>query len=57
MTEPGAGGGSATKAVRKTPEQELIRIAALRSYTLMRWTVNKGSHAVRINYSDQEGYH
>jgi catechol 2,3-dioxygenase-like lactoylglutathione lyase family enzyme len=25
----------------------------LRTYTLMRWTVNEGSYGVRINYSDQ----
>jgi uncharacterized protein YciI len=27
--------------------------AGLRSYTLRRWTVNEGSYAVRVNYSDQ----
>jgi uncharacterized protein YciI len=25
----------------------------LRTYTLMRWTVNEGSYTVRVNYSDQ----
>ncbi len=25
----------------------------LRSYTLMRWTINEGSYGVRVNYSDQ----
>ena len=38
---------------RAIADADPLHKAGLRSYTLMRWTVNEGSYAVRINYSDQ----
>jgi uncharacterized protein YciI len=38
---------------RAIADADPLHKAGLRSYTLMRWTVNEGSYAVRVNYSDQ----
>jgi uncharacterized protein YciI len=38
---------------RAIADADPLHKAGLRTYTLMRWTVNEGSYAVRVNYSDQ----
>ena len=38
---------------RAIADADPLHKAVLRTYTLMRWTVNEGSYGVRINYSDQ----
>ena len=38
---------------RAIADADPLHKAGLRTYTLMRWTVNEGSYGVRINYSDQ----
>jgi len=38
---------------RAIADSDPMHKAGLRTYTLMRWTVNEGSYGVRINYSDQ----
>ena len=38
---------------RAIADADPLHKAGLRSYTLMRWTVNEGSYSVRVNYSDQ----
>jgi hypothetical protein len=38
---------------RAIADADPLHKAGLRSYTLMSWTVNEGSYAVRVNYSDQ----
>jgi uncharacterized protein YciI len=38
---------------RAIADADPLHKAGLRSYTLMRWTVNEGSYGVRVNYSDQ----
>src|SRR4051794_15990088 len=38
---------------RAIADADPLHKAGLRSYTLMRWTVNEGSYHLRINYSDQ----
>jgi uncharacterized protein len=38
---------------RAIADADPLHKAGLRSYTLMRWTVNEGSYGVRVHYSDQ----
>jgi uncharacterized protein YciI len=38
---------------RAIADADPLHKAGLRTYTLMRWTVNEGSYTVRVNYSDQ----
>jgi uncharacterized protein YciI len=38
---------------RAIADADPLHKAGLRTYTLMRWTVNEGSYQLRINYSDQ----
>lgn len=38
---------------RAIADTDPMHKAGLRTYTLMRWTVNEGSYGVRVNYSDQ----
>ncbi len=40
-------------AAKAIADSDPYHRAGLRTYTLMRWTVNEGSYSVRINYSDQ----
>jgi uncharacterized protein YciI len=38
---------------RTIADADPLHKAGLRTYTLMRWTMNEGSYSVRVNYSDQ----
>jgi uncharacterized protein len=44
---------SSFSEARAIADADPLHKAGLRTYTLMRWTVNEGSYAVRVNYSDQ----
>ena len=41
------------KEARAIADADPLHKAGLRSYTLMRWTINEGSYGVRVNYFDQ----
>jgi uncharacterized protein YciI len=38
---------------RAIADADPLHKAGLRTYTLMRWTVNEGSYGIRVNYSDR----
>jgi uncharacterized protein YciI len=40
-------------AAKAIADSDPFHKAGLRTYTLMRWTVNEGSYGIRVNYSDQ----
>lgn len=40
-------------AAKAIADSDPFHRAGLRTYTLMRWTVNEGAYTVRVNYSDQ----
>jgi uncharacterized protein len=41
------------QAAKAIADTDPLHKAGLRTFTLMRWTVNEGSYTVRVNYSDQ----
>jgi uncharacterized protein YciI len=40
-------------AAKAIADSDPFHRAGLRTYTLMRWTVNEGSYGIRVNYSDR----